>query len=235
MCSVSHCVARSHSSSACVLSRALVGNPSAPTECLTKQFPLIYTICQFLPMVEFNCLIKPLKAYPAPQASVDSSAHLPAHPPPMRKATRHDTPTIPPRPPGLQRLSLDALRSHTEVLGSVYRTKTWWVDEPRGQSAALQLGYAASPTLPPWPTVCHIPARPRAEPCKCQDIMDNKSHQKIVTLLGTQSSLCTLPPGPVIMRHSRHVNIHCPLPVQAKIYVIEVVGEGTIQIHPGKL
>lgn len=37
--------AQSHSSSACVLAHALVGSPSAPTECLTNQFPLIYAIC----------------------------------------------------------------------------------------------------------------------------------------------------------------------------------------------
>lgn len=149
-------------------------------------------------MIGFNCLIKSLKAYQAPQASVRQFSTPPCPPPSSPgRAQCHNTPTILPRPPGLQKLSRPyALRSHTEVLGSVCHTKTRWVDEPRGQSAALQLGYAASPTPPPQPAMCHIPARPRAEPCKCQDIMDNKSHQKIVTLLGTQPSLHALPPGP---------------------------------------
>lgn len=37
----------------------------------------------------------------------------------------------------------------------------------------------------------------------------------------------------MIRRHSRHVNIQCPLPVQAKIYVIGVVGEGQLRFIPG--
>lgn len=42
---------------------------------------------------------------------------------------------------------------------------------------------------PASPTVCDIPARPGAEPCKRRDIMDNKSRRKIVSLLGPLSSL----------------------------------------------
>lgn len=42
---------------------------------------------------------------------------------------------------------------------------------------------------PASPTVCDIPARPGAEPCKRRDIMDNKSRWKIVSLLGPLSSL----------------------------------------------
>lgn len=42
---------------------------------------------------------------------------------------------------------------------------------------------------PASPTVCDIPARPRAEPCKRWDIMDNKSRWKIVSLLGLLSSM----------------------------------------------
>lgn len=37
----------------------------------------------------------------------------------------------------------------------------------------------------------------------------------------------------MIRRHSHHVNIQCPLPVQAKIYVIGVVGEGQLRFILG--
>lgn len=80
-----------------------------------------------------------------------------------------------------------ARQSPQHSLGFRCHTRTWDGWDPRTD---LQICSPSTGLLrPASPTTCDIPARPGAEPCKRWDIMDNKSHRKIVGLLGPLSSL----------------------------------------------
>lgn len=73
-----------------------------------------------------------------------------------------------------------------EPLGVLISHRDWGrIDETQRYTCRMMTGILR----PASPTVCNIPARPGAEPCKRQDIMDNKSRQKIESLLGPPASL----------------------------------------------